>query len=324
MFGDDALKRKLADVLCASAGDLLDFRIRLMDEEISQGWRCFHARCFWFSEHLPAPLINELGRKYSIGELQSRLAAFAEGTRPRMSPTREAMMDNPAMRASYRNFLDVGSLEVESRYGDPHPRDLTADEVTRKLLHEQGRNFWFEIARDEESDWREALLRSTETPPTMCLQAELVAPVRNPQWALHEDVGYWLAVYAVPQKRLDDFGGTLSPELTHQLMAHLAPDFPHDPAASTKRLIVFSRPAGPSLRWCVNVGYHGTSKLLAYPPTLSLASGSKRPRSVFNDVLQEGIGLISDNSARGVETQLRYWIPRFRKLIDFYSEKFSL
>lgn len=324
MVGDNLLKRNLSDALCVSAGKLLDFRIRLMDEEISQGWPCFHARALWFSEHLPAPLINTLGRAYTIGELQSRLEAFAEGTRPRLSPTRVAMITNPAMRAEYRNYLDAGTLEVETFVGHHFPRDLTADEVTRRLLHGERRHFRYEIDACEEANWREALNRGTELPMPMYLQTAPVTPVRNPARPFHKDASYWRAVYALPQSRVQHYARALAPELTHQLMARLAPDFPHDPTASTKRRIVFSRPAGASLRWCLTVSHEGTSKTLAYPPKLSLTSGCNRPRTVFNDVLDDGLGWIRDDSPRGIETQLRYWIPRFRKLIDFYAESFSL
>lgn len=44
------------------AGLLFDFSVRLMDREISEGWRAFYVSEILLREHLPAPLMNELGR----------------------------------------------------------------------------------------------------------------------------------------------------------------------------------------------------------------------------------------------------------------------
>ncbi len=146
---NEKFKLTFRELLSQHTEDLLDYQLTLMEQEIAEGWRCCYAREIWFKENLPPPLMNELGRRYMTEKLKVNLYRDTQSAHfyhiedvpsDYVSEFLLSFIASPANRIGYRNFLDVGLLEMEAIGNKPEPYDLIANEITKRMVEEQHRH----------------------------------------------------------------------------------------------------------------------------------------------------------------------------------------
>jgi len=124
----EATSKRLRSILSADAKRLFEHMLAMTEQYIQEGWRVFYAREIWFKELLPPSLINELGRRYMAERLREAIwRPFGQMQGTYESALIRRLYDDPAARAGYRNFLDVGTLQVEEIIGPSVALDAVAD-----------------------------------------------------------------------------------------------------------------------------------------------------------------------------------------------------
>lgn len=307
---------------------LFDFRLQLMEEEIAAGWHCFHVPEIWLRQHLPTPHLDAGGRRHEIDLLDARLAQC--GSDPRLVPASVMPLEG------YRNFLSPGPLDVCGRDGHPGPRDLVANALTVRLVHEEDRHYGFEI-RALELAWR-AELAPGAMPDRTADHAERLATVLAPFQAVRDtallierDVGYWHARYGIGLRTPCWDIISSAESLTVSLMAQLAPDFAFRPKLDAARHLLFVQEAHDGAAWAFRferISLRGQGQIDLMPQLVLLDAAAlgaspehagklgQRDLLFFDPV---GARLLPVYETHELELQLRYTLERLRRLMAFYE-----
>lgn len=322
----DVLVGKLRQVLTEEVEHLLDFKLQLMEREIAEGWRAFYARELYFKQHLPPPLINDLGRLYETESLREEIErAPGQGESGYSSTFLKQLYSDTELQDRYRNFLWTGWL-----FGDGvpeiYPLDRTANAVVMRLM-ETGHEHWSFKCRADLQDWYvEATARATLTPPLLVWPKEDETPARTTSLPLLLDGNYWRAVYPSKYRIATDpaaYEATTKPHWNLQLMSNLAPDFPYDARISSARRLVFVQQGDSPLAWALMIEKPSGAPDFRYPPKLLLIDRQQKKKLSDGDIIFENVinhwFYSSLKSPRHMETELLFHLPRSRRLIDFYQ-----
>lgn len=312
---------ELQEILMHDAGQLLDQWLALIEQDIADGWRAFYAREVWMREHLPAPLINGLGRALMVEQLRQKIGANGQPVLADDASMVRALsqrLDLP----EYRNYLQVGILSLQQR---PAPLDLVADATVMRLLNTAHRHAEFEIRRNQANWYVESTARCTLTPPLITLPKEGKPAVRDDSEPLALDTRYWWNVYE-PDHRVAmdcDNNGLLTPAVSLMLMAALAPDFPYAETLSTAKRLVFMQAGDSALAWAIVIEKIDGGRTFRYPPALllidrQLGKKLKDQHVLFHNVLTRPYFSDAISGQAAMELELRFHLPRYRRLIDVY------
>nr|WP_229223604.1 hypothetical protein [Duganella sp. sic0402] len=327
MIAIEKFSSALRTLMAHNAQHLLERMLVLMEQDIEDGWRAFYAREIWLRKELPVPWLNELGTEYMVERLREAIWRPAGQLQSEYeSPLVRRLYDDAAVRAGYRNFLDVGTLKVEEFIGPSVALDVVADEVATRLLEQEHRHMRHEYLRDAGNWYIEASARCSLTEPLLGLPKDDSAPVRNPAIPLEKDGGYWHAVYPLEWRIVRDvmdYPVASKPQYHLELMAQLAPDFPYSTALSKQSRLVFVQDGEGELAWALMIDKTSGSPDFRYPPQLILIERGCRRKLQDKDILFSnviGTAFYSNLKApRCVETELRFHLPRCRRLIDVYQ-----
>lgn len=312
---------ELQEILMHDAGQLLDQWLALIEQDIADGWRAFYAREVWMREHLPAPLINGLGRALMVEQLRQKIGANGQPVLADDASMVRALsqrLDLP----EYRNYLQVGILSLQQR---PAPLDLVADATVMRLLNTAHRHAEFEIKRNQANWYVESTARCTLTPPLITLPKEGKPAVRDDSEPLALDTRYWWNVYE-PDHRVAmdcDNNGLFTPAVSLMLMAALAPDFPYAETLSTAKRLVFMQAGDSALAWAIVIEKIDGGRTFRYPPALllidrHLGKKLKDQHVLFHNVLTRPYFSDATSGQAAMELELRFHLPRYRRLIDVY------
>jgi hypothetical protein len=316
---------KLNTLLSDKADHLFDFSVQLMEREISEGWRAFYAWEILLSKHLPAPLINELGKQHAVENLRLRIwTPRGEHCSSYRSELLSKCYEDRKVLATYRNYLNVGNL---AKRAEPSVAlDQTAHAVMWNRV-EANEGHWRYENMANANDWYvEATGRATLTPPLLGFRKEDITPIRDPDLSLVDDTDYWRAVH-LPEWSLvadiADFPAYIKPEWNLKLMAALAPDFPYAAALSTAKRLVFVQEGTSVLAWALMIDKTDGSTTYRYPPQLVLIDRNhskklKDENIIFTNALGERFQS-QTVGPRCMETELLFHLPRSRRLIEFYA-----
>lgn len=312
---------RLQQILADHADTLIGHWIALIEQDIADGWRAFYAREIWMRNHLPAPLINPLGRALMVEQLKQVIAANGMP----LQCDEAGMLVDLVRRTGlheYRNYLHVGQLSIDT---DAAPLDLVADAVAMGLLDNGHRHADAEISRDQDHWYLEAAARCTLTIPLIISTNQKTPAVRDHNKPLALDRRYWSDVcqpdYAIVSD--GDNAGVFTPKVSLALMAALAPDFPFSEALSTKKRLVFVQPGDRALAWAIMIDKTDGGRAFRYPPPLLLINFTpgrklKDEDILFHNVLtRHYLSRVIDGPA-AMELELRFHLPRYRRLIEIY------
>lgn len=313
-------------LLSDGAEQLLDIMVRLMEQDIADGWRAFYAPEIWFKQHLPPPLLNEAGRRYMTERMREAIwSAAGRGENGYRSAYLEQWLGQLELRKDYRNFLEVGTLDIEGM-GSTTPLDLTANATVSRLLESEHIHWWYETQANTQNWYLEATARATLTPPLLARELEHETPVRSPGVALADDGRYWRAVYPVHWRVImdaADYPALSKPECNLDLMSKLAPDFPYAPALSTAKRLIFVQRGDSRFAWGLMIDKTDGGPEYRYPPQLILIDRQHKKKLKDGDILFKNVigkHFISQNRGpRCMETELLFHLPRSRRLIDVYQ-----
>jgi hypothetical protein len=316
--------REFEAALSNNASLLFDTRMRLMKQEIAAGWRAFHGRPAWFMQHLPAPLMTDLGRQINLEALSGDIANnIPGGSAPARSSFRTFLEHAPA-RSGYRNFLSTGTLELESN-GDAFVFDEVANEVTLRLLREQHRHFDFEIRYVNDVSWRDQQELGTLTPEPWINPFDKSPAVRNPDFPLERDYAYWTARYDTDFRFIADRQTDWTPWIC-DLMRVMSEDFVYVDALTTSGQVVFCRAGDSPVMWALTFPYQSRFGLRFFelPPLLQLFKRKSTGRLTKADLLFTNVLETSryggfSKSLRDIELHLLRFLPRARELMAVYD-----
>ena len=307
------LNVRFRSLVCDAAERLYELELDMMKDDIAEGWRCFYAQEVWLEKHLPPPLINDAGRGANIEALR-RIVQGDVHAHSRASEKQD-----------YRNFLRIGTPDIylePGSEGGSHASDQVANSVITRLLETEHRNMRFEVRRDANQWYAEAANVGTLTPPLIYCVEEHTPPVRNEDRPLACDAQYWFRVYPSSEPAMDTqyYHALVKPGYVVDLMAQLGPDFPYDAKRGSSKSLFFLRPDERAVQWAVWIDKTDGSTVYRYPPQLILirkSDGKVRP----DDILYTYEGLkrfaASVFNPRDIEIQLRFHLPRIRRLITF-------
>jgi hypothetical protein len=324
-FDDEKFYLDLRALLSDAAETMLDYWLASIEQEIAEGWRYYYAREIWFMENLPPPLINELGRAYACEQLRFDLSIRPGKTvTDRKQPPDLTYASVHAARSRYRNFLDVGRLALDALGDASTALDVVADERANELMRNHNRRISFEIRKNTDDWYLEASALGTMTPPVMVVPWKNAPPVRDESLSLEDDAAYWRAVHASEFRIVADVSNCRTkPDCTLMLMGELAPDFPFSAAHSTASRLVFVQTGDSPLAWALIIEKRDGDPSFRYPPLLVLLNRSKTKKLKDQDILFKNvIGKYfygGPSSPRSNEIELRFHVPRFRRLIGFYA-----
>lgn len=320
--------RRMRELVDKQAPALCAFRLEQMDRALAEGWRCFYVQPTWVRENTPAPHLNDLGRRYMEAEFITALHTEpGKVVSDQPAPFLSAFFDNEATRASYRNLFALGTLDVEQYRESGAALDQTVNDCANRLLHEQDRHAAHEWRYNRAVWYVEALAKGTLTPPAMVYQLAAPTPVRDPALPIEEDSKYWHAKYFVAMPLASDYAANRDvmskPDCTLALMAQLAPDFPYAAQMSTIQRLVFVQEGDSALAWAIVIGKPSGAGEYSYPPRLVLIARSQARKLqdkhiLFADIMPQD-SVCTPMSPREVEIAILYYVPRLRRLIDFYQ-----
>lgn len=317
----DGFARGLQQILLHDADRLLDQWLALIEHDIEDGWRAFYAREVWMREHLPAPLINGLGRALMVEQLRQKIRTNGEPL-PADDLALLHTISQQEGTTDYRNYLQVGLLSLQERAA---PLDLVADATAMRLLETAHRHAEFEIRRNQSNWYLQSTARCTLTPPLITVPSEGRPAVRDDSKPLALDTRYWWNLYE-PDHRvaLDcDNNGMFTPEVILALMADLAPDFPCATALSTAKRLVFMQTGDSALAWVIMIDKTDGGRTFRFPPALvlvdrALGNKLKDHHVLFRDVLTRHYYSDAISGQAAMELELRFHVTRLRRLIDVY------
>ena len=316
----------LRDGLSHDACKLFDFELALMEREIGEGWRAFYAQEILFKQHLPPPLINELGRQYAIECLRVQIG---DNVGPQVSSDRSPLLtkwrEHPETLAGYRNFVNVGELDTGAA-PTPNPLDCTANAVLRGRIETDNQHWWYQTQADTTDWYVEAAAQGVLTPPLMVRELAPATPVRDMSVDLADDGPYWKAVHQARWRQVmnaTQFAAFTKPDENLRLMAALAPDFPYAAHLSSAKRLVFVQQGEGALAWALMIDKTDGSTTYRYPPKLILISREQTKKLKDDDILYTNVigkWFVSHiYGARCLETELLFHLPRSRRLIEFYA-----
>ncbi|HEX8604748.1 MAG TPA: hypothetical protein VF774_19045 [Pseudoduganella sp.] len=322
----EGFANRFRELLAENIRKLLDYKIELMDREISEGWRVFHVIEVLLSEILPPPVINELGRQYEEESLRCKLwCKPGQHESSYTSSFLERFKAQPECRAGYRNFLHPGTLDP-ALGSLRHCYDRTVNDVIRERLVTHNSNIKFEIRALMEAWYIEAAGRGVLTSPLYLRDMDPQVPERTNGVPLAEDALYWKAVHQNRQRivmNAEEFAAFTKPEWNLRLMAQMAPDFTYSPSLSTGKRLVFVQDGNSPLAWALMIDKTDGSTTYRYPPRLVLIDRMQKKKLkdehiIFTNVIEQPFVGYTDG-ARCLETELLYFLPRSRRLIGFYA-----
>lgn len=320
-MGNREFRQMLRALMAQRVEELFDFKVQLMEQEIAEGWRCFHAHQIWFRENLPPPLISESGRRFSCEGLLEQLSReYGKIGIGYTSTFRKEIMCSGETRAGYRNYLEPGEIHSFLDSGTRHVYDQVAHEAFLKAIEIDHRHPVHEIRRFADLCLLEAEAWASRTRPFNLAWHTIEPPRRDEAVPLASDGPYWRAVHddgfdivSVPQN--------ITSRLIRQIMTQIAPDFPYCSRLSAPRRSVFveDKPGQPA--WAIVFEKPGF--VVVFPPVLVLLSANRGRKwadgdVVFQDVLADHLGTRT-YSGRGDELFLLYALARYRRLIRFYQ-----
>ncbi len=314
-------REKIVNLLALHARQLVDSQITLMDRDIAEGWRAFYARPVWFKENLPPPLINEQGQRFLADALSHAILFPDEAECEAYSTAYRRMVSKPEHLHGYRNYLYTGTLDIERVTPENVPLDEVANTITKEIVEHRHCHMSYEVRRNRE-DWILEASQSAEyTPPYIYVQKEISPAVRDVGIALIEDKAYWSALYNTSEDIAWDPKVFSSPAWFAKLMAALGPDFPFSEAMSMGKRLVFSNSGENRWAWALLVEKRN-SPHFSFPPVLALIPSGLNRKLRDSDILYRHVPLTYTAplmyGARSIETQLRFFLPHFRRLIGFY------
>lgn len=305
------------------ADNLVEFAVELAELEINEGWRCFRARDVWLKEHLPAPLVNTTAKAYWREMLLRSLHRDAGQAR---STYHSEFLDTfTATTSGYRNYLDVGGLDIESELYREEALDQVANEVTRRYLETSHRHFKYEIEQNETRWLIEAGAQGTLTPPYILVEGDRATPTRDESVELAYDSRYWRALYWHEYDIASDPASFMKPAWILSLMEQLAPDFAYAKALSTATRLIFLNERVGAPQWAISFSKIG--HVFVLDPVLMLLAPGPLKRWRDDQVYFINAFRIRECPmlcARGLEIFLRYVLARFRRLIAHYDPLVSL
>jgi len=311
-------------LMVESVARLTDFQITLMEQEIAEGWRGFYARAIWLKENLPPPLINEQGMGFLHELMRERIMCLGAHDSPDYDPMPQLQfIADVDARAGYRNYLHTGSLATDGDVSAISLFDHVAHQVVVDMVEREHRHMFFEVRRNRD-DWiLEASHGAKYTPPFICYERERQPAVRNPDVSLLEDGLYWRNYYSGGIGVAFEPEAFMKPDWFVRLMGVLGADFQYSEKLSTARRLVFVRqPETEELTWAVLIEKNGFPTF-ELPPKLVLIPAGLNRKFRQSDILYLDVSithLVTMASApRSIETQLRYFLPRFRRMIEFYA-----
>jgi hypothetical protein len=315
--------REFEAALYKNASLLFDTRMRLMKQEIAAGWRAFHGRPAWFMQHLPEPLMTDLGRQINLEVISADIAGnIAGGCAPEL-PLLGMLLDHALAGTGYRNFLSVGTLELDS--GDVFVFDEVANEVTLRLLREQHRHFEFEIQHVNSVSWRDQQELGSLTPEPWINDVDKRPAVRNPDVPLERDAAYWAARYDTDFRFIGDHQTDWTPWI-RDLMRVMSEDFVYFDTLATSGQLVFCRDGDSPVMWALTFPYQSRFGLRFFelPPLLQLFKRKSTGRLTKSDLLFTNVLETSryggfNNSLRDIELHLLRFLPRARELMALYD-----
>jgi hypothetical protein len=315
--------RELEAALYKNASLLFDTRMRLMTQEIAAGWRAFHGWPAWCMQHLPAPLMTDLGRQINLEELSGDIAGNIVGGRAPARPLLRMLLQHELAGPGYRNFLSVGTLELDS--GDVFVFDEVANEVTLRLLREQHRHFNFEIRRSNSVSWRDQQELGSLTPEPWINPVDKRPAIRTPGIPLERDDAYWLARYDTDFRFIADHQIDWTPWI-RDLMRVMSEDFMYVDTLATSGQLVFCRDGDSPVMWALTFPYQSRFGLRFFelPPLLQLFKRKSTGRLTKSDLLFTNVLETSryagvSDSLRDVELHLLRFLPRARELMALYD-----
>jgi hypothetical protein len=316
--------RELEAALYKNAPLLFDTRMRLMEQEIAAGWRAFHGRPAWFMQHLPAPLMTDLGRQINLEVISADIAGNIAGGRAPALPLRRMLLEHAPARTGYRNFLKVGTLELDCD-DDALVFDEVANEVTLRLLREQHRHCNFEIEHVNSVSWRDQQELGSLTPEPWINPVDKRLAIRNPDVPLERDTAYWAARYDTDFRFIADRQIDWTPWIC-DLMRVMSEDFVYVDTLATSGQLVFCRDGDSPVMWALTFPYQSRFGLRFFelPPLLQLFKRKSTGRLTKSDLLFTNVLETSryggfNNSLRDVELHLLRFLPRARELMALYD-----
>lgn len=311
----------IRDIMTRKVVELFDFKLKLIDCEIAEGWYYFHAETLWFRENMPAPHINETGRKFACEGL-SRILRVRYGDIGMDSPAayREGVSCLGSEPSNYKNFLDVSELDIFGR----NPTDAWLDDLLERIVHEyvetRSRHPIHEMAKNKIIWLVESGRWAFRTSPFHIVQNEGMPIERNPEKDLKEDSRYWSAFYKIISVNLIIQND--SPDLVLRLMGEIGQDFHFDIKMSSKTRLVFKGKIFFDFVWAITFEKSG-DYFNQVPKLLLLKSSEGAKWSNDTVVFQDVLSRFHDFYAyadRSMEIFLLYVLPRYRRLIGFYED----
>jgi hypothetical protein len=310
-------------LLAESVAQLADFQIALMEQEIAEGWRGFYARAIWLKGNLPPPLINEQGMWFLQELVHERILSLGGHDSPDYDPMPQLQfIANEDARAGYRNYLHTGTLKTDAASSGTHAFDQVANQIVIDMVEREHRHMFFEVRRNQEAWLLEASHSAQYTPPFILYEREPQPAVRNPNFSLLEDGIYWRDYYSGGLDIAFEPEALMKPDWFMQLMAVLGADFQYSEILSTaKRLVFVRQPETDGLTWAVLIEQVGLP-YFRLPPILVLIPAGLHRKFRQSDILYHDVSIthlvVKSDGPRSIETQLRYFLPRFRRMIEFY------
>jgi hypothetical protein len=315
--------REFEAALYKNASLLFDTRMRLMTQEIAAGWRAFHGKPAWFIQHLPAPLMTDLGRQINLEELRADISDNIVGGSAPAFPLLDMLYEHAPARMGYRNFLKVGTLELDGCDGLVF--DEVANEVTLRLLREQHRHFNFEIRYVNRVSWRDQQELGSLTPEPWINPFDKRPAVRTPGIPLERDDAYWVARYDTDFRFIADHQVDWTPWIC-DLMRVMSEDFVYVDTLATSGQLVFCRDGDSPVMWALTFPYQSRFGLRFFelPPLLQLFKRKSTGRLTKSDLLFTNVLETSryagvSDSLRDVELHLLRFLPRARELMALYD-----
>lgn len=311
---------KIREVMTRKVAELFDFKLDLIEREIAEGWYYFHSETLWFRENIPAPLINETGRKSACEGLKGILRQqYGDIGMDSPAAYREGLVPLEEEARNYRNFLDVSELDFFGR----NPTEAWLDDLLEQIVDEyvetRSRHPIHEMAKNKIMWMIESGRWAFRTCPFHIVQNEILPIERTSEKILKDDGKYWSAFYNSISVNLIIQND--SPDLVLRLMADIAPDFNFNIKMSSKARLVFEGNAFFGFVWAIVFEKSG-DYFNQLPKLLLLKSSDcakwRDDAVVFQDVLSRFHDFYA-YADRSMEIFLLYVLPRYRRLINFYE-----
>ncbi len=322
-FDTEQFMRGLRCLLTDEVDDVLAFWLSSIDRDIADGWRCFYADIVWAKQHLPPPLINELGRRYECELLKTAFNSPPLGSdRPYDSAFLTDFYADASCREGFRDLLNLG---LHAAHDAPAGHDPVGFAAFNTVPEGSDSHPFFEI-QHLQHEWKiEASHRGTLTPPLMGVMQEPATPVRDAGMLLVDDIPYWRARYHssfIPVYDPQYLHVSRKPDCILSLMAQLAQDFPYASELSTSKCLMFAGPTLAPVRWALLIEKRDGMDQFRVAPRLVLINAGLKKKVKDADILffnPAGFFFGDASSPRALEIELLFHLPRARRFAAFYT-----